>query len=678
MKNPVSTERGLNMFVKKVAKKLVYAAFYAAALLACLHPLQPARALALQNPDLKIEVNPSINIKLLLPSSNGEMRWAFETGGRINRSSPAISTDGTIYVGSTDGKLYAVDKKGNKKWEFATEAAVYSSPAISADNTIYVGSGVHLYAITPDGKLKWKFEGGAAIYSTAAFGDDGTVYVECQDGKLYALKTDGTKKWEFVTGDGMSGKPAIDSNGTIYVGSRDSKLYAINPNGTKKWEFTTQYEVKTSPAIGTDGTIYIASGSERLYAIKPNGMKKWEYVLDGRLAGGTTFSSPTIGIDGTIYVGSGNIGIYAIKPDGTKKWKFNSDGIIVATPVVGADGTIYVGSADTKLYALKTDGTKKWEFKTGGYIVAAAVVGPDGAVYIGSDDKKLYAIGMVHVSGVNLNKTALKLDAGQSETLQAKIVPGNASYQEIIWSSSDDRIAKVDVTGKVAGIAAGKATITATSEDGGYYKQCVVTVSAINDTPSTSANQPPSPQTGEVRLTDIAEHKLGSEIAKAVALGIVFGYPDGTFRPEENVTRAEFVSMIVRGLPPGEEGTALTFKDKGKIGAWAVKAVQQAMKLGIIAGYEDGTFRPDANITHAEMITMVIRASGLSTANHVPNTSFSDDADIPKWAKPAVSKAEESSIINAGESRDGKFAPQAMSTRAEAASAIVRMLAIRN
>ncbi|WMT41763.1 S-layer homology domain-containing protein [Paenibacillus sp. D2_2] len=107
-----------------------------------------------------------------------------------------------------------------------------------------------------------------------------------------------------------------------------------------------------------------------------------------------------------------------------------------------------------------------------------------------------------------------------------------------------------------------------------------------------------------------------------------------------------------------------------------MKAVQQAVKLGIIHGYEDGTFRPNANITHAEMISMVIRASSL-VADNSPLTSFSDDADIPKWAKPAVSKAEETGIINVGDFSNGKFAPQAMSTRAEAASAIVRMLEIR-
>ncbi|MBB6672918.1 S-layer homology domain-containing protein [Cohnella nanjingensis] len=625
-----------------------------------------------------------MNTNLFLPSSNGVERWAFEAGGDISWSSPAIGQDGTVYVGSTDGKLYAVDQKGKKKWDFATKDKVYASPTISADGTVFVGSGATLYAIYPDGKLKWSFDAEGVIYSEPAIGADGTVYFACEDGKLYALKADGTKRWAFATGGGMSVNPALDSNGNIYVGSRDKKLYAIKPNGTKKWELTTINEVKSTPAIGADGTVYIASGAERMYAVKPDGTVKWEFSLDKKLYGGNVYSSPAIGADGTIYVGSGGSGIYAIKPDGTKKWKFDSDGILVATPAIGADGTIYVGSADSKLYAIKPDGTKKWEFKTNGQIVAASAVGPDGAVYIGSGDRKLYAIGMVAVNGVNLNKTVFKLDAGQSETLQATVAPGNASNQDILWSSSDDRIAQVDVAGKVTGMGPGTATITATSEDGGYYKSSVVTVTAAKDAPPpapendppAAATPPPASPSDAADLTDIAGHKREAEIAKAVSLGIVFGYPDGTFRPDGNVTRAEFASMLVRGLSPGEEGATLAFKDKDQIGAWAVKAVRQAVKLGIIHGYEDGTFRPNANITHAEMISMVIRASGLATDN-APQTGFSDDADIPKWAKPAVSKAEETGIVKTGDFPGGKFAPLAMSTRAEAASSLVRMLEVR-
>ena len=101
---------------------------------------------------------------------------------RIIDSSPAIDSDGTIYVGSEDGYrdgyLYAIDPDGSLKWKFETGGSVDSSPAIGSDGTIYVGSrGGYLNAINPDGSLKWEFKTGGRIDSSPAIGSDGTIYV---------------------------------------------------------------------------------------------------------------------------------------------------------------------------------------------------------------------------------------------------------------------------------------------------------------------------------------------------------------------------------------------------------------------------------------------------------------------------------------------------------------------
>jgi outer membrane protein assembly factor BamB len=79
--------------------------------------------------------------------------WEFETGGALS-SSPAIGSDGTVYVGSDDNKLYAINgKSGVKRWEFETGFHVSSSPAIGSDGTLYVGSvDYKLYAIKTDSK----------------------------------------------------------------------------------------------------------------------------------------------------------------------------------------------------------------------------------------------------------------------------------------------------------------------------------------------------------------------------------------------------------------------------------------------------------------------------------------------------------------------------------------------
>ncbi len=132
----------------------------------------------------------------------GFQKWLFqpEIDGQID-SSPAIGLDGTIYFGSDDGNLYAVNPDGTEKWAFPIigNGNVDSSPAIGSDGTIYVGSGnENVYAVTDGGQ--------------------GVV----------------TEKWAFAIGSAIgTSSPAIGSDGTIYVGDMASHLYAINPDGSQ-------------------------------------------------------------------------------------------------------------------------------------------------------------------------------------------------------------------------------------------------------------------------------------------------------------------------------------------------------------------------------------------------------------------------------------------------------------
>ena len=280
---------------------------------------------------------------------------------------------------------------GLLKWKFKTEDEVRSSPAIGQDGTIYVGSeDHHLYAINPDGSLKWKFKTGGEVAFSPAIAQDGTIYVGSCDGYLYALNPDGSLKWKFKTGKGVVFSPAISQNGTIYVGSYGGYFYAINPDGFLKWKFKTGKAgwVQSSPAIAQDGTIYVGSYDGYLYALNPDGSLKWKF----KTKGGWLVFSPAIAQDGTIYVGSGDNRLYAINPDGSLKWKFKTRGSVVSSPAIAQDGTIYVGSCDHYLYAINPDGSLRWKFKTGDEILSSPTIGSDGTLYFGSDDGHLYAI----------------------------------------------------------------------------------------------------------------------------------------------------------------------------------------------------------------------------------------------------------------------------------------------
>jgi outer membrane protein assembly factor BamB len=319
----------------------------------------------------------------------GKLKWSFTTGFVI-LASPAIGSDGTIYVGSNNKNLNAINPDGTEKWNFTTGDKVsYSTAVIDFDGTIYIGSTDYkLYAINPDGTQKWSFMTGDQVESSPAIGSDGTIYIGSWNNKLLAINPDGTEKWSFTTNDNVRSSPAIGPDGTIYVGSDDFNLYAINPNGTQKWSFMTGDQVSSSPAIGSDGTIYVGSNDDNFYAINPNGTEKWIFIT-----GSDIVSSPATGSDGTIYVGSGDNKLYAINPDGTEKWTFMTGGEVNSSPAIGSDGTIYVGSRDNNLYAIYPNGSKKWSFTAGDWILPSPAIGSDGTIYVGSHDGKLYAIG---------------------------------------------------------------------------------------------------------------------------------------------------------------------------------------------------------------------------------------------------------------------------------------------
>jgi len=108
-------------------------------------------------------------------AGDGDLKWAFPTGLAVS-SSPAIGSDGTIYVGSEARRLYAINPDGTQKWAFPTGGYVLSSPAIGSDGTVYVGSqDYNLYAINPDGTQKWAFPTGYLVYCSPAIGTDSTI-----------------------------------------------------------------------------------------------------------------------------------------------------------------------------------------------------------------------------------------------------------------------------------------------------------------------------------------------------------------------------------------------------------------------------------------------------------------------------------------------------------------------
>lgn len=133
-------------------------------------------------------------------------------------------------------------------------------------------------------------------------------------------------------------------------------------------------------------------------------------------------------------------------------------------------------------------------------------------------------------------------------------------------------------------------------------------------------------------FSDVDSSKWYNTYVSSMAKGgYVTGYPDGTFGGERDITRAEFVTLLVRFFDPAT--AAISFKDVSS-GHWAYKNIVTAYAYGWINGYEDGTFRPDQPITRAEAVTIINRILGRgidasSTLGSFKN--FSDNANANAW-----------------------------------------------
>ena len=337
----------------------------------------------------------TVNISVLAPVISS---WNFATAGQID-SSAAVAADGTIYIGSDDGNLYALNSDGTQKWVFPTSNPIDSVPAISGDGTVYFSSATTLYAIDSNGIELWTY-GASQSLGSPAVNSAGTVYIY-DESRLRAFHPDGSQQWSrqvnFAFDNSKNASPAIGEDGMIYIAtdsntltgnSSHGVLYKVRPDdGQIEWASQLFGDANSSPVIAADGTIYVATTANRLYAINPDGTQKWQY----QIALGQARATPVLGADGTIYWGTWNSGLLAIDPDnGTEIWQYEPAGLISSTAAVAADGTIYFGSRGNSFHALNTDGTLKW-FSDMGIDESSTTILDDGTVLIGSEDGNLYA-----------------------------------------------------------------------------------------------------------------------------------------------------------------------------------------------------------------------------------------------------------------------------------------------
>jgi outer membrane protein assembly factor BamB len=352
--------------------------------------------------------------------ADGTQRWKFETRGPVN-SSPAFR-DGVVYVGSLDGNLYAVDAaSGTERWTFATQGerrftapgihgaiprtermpdpfdVFLSSPAI-ADNTVYFGSGdQHVYALdAATGAQKWTFSTGDVVHASPAV-VDGVVYIGSWDRNLYAIDAQsGRERWRYTTGNdttiynqiGIASSAAV-AGGVVLVGGRDGKFHAVDARtGAVRWVHDNRGGwTIASPAV-KDGVVYFPTSDGTRFKALDVVTGETRFDLQNKAV---SFSSPAI---------AGEVGFYGTSDGylnavdlraGTLLRQYQTDGskengprYTDETGRMRADRMYPDRTLDGMMIGMRT-------MMTLGSVLSSPVV-VDGVVYFGSTDGHLYAV----------------------------------------------------------------------------------------------------------------------------------------------------------------------------------------------------------------------------------------------------------------------------------------------
>lgn len=196
----------------------------------------------------------------------GETRWSFDTGNSVHDAAATVLGD-FVYMGSTDGHFYALDKNNGKLAFKSADFEKINTSAMAFDGRIYFGAGdraLHcLDAVS--GKEIWNFKTPKGIMSSPALSPDATrIVFGGSDGNLYCLDMSGTLIWKFKTEGAVLASPLVTGD-TVWIGSYDSRFYALSLlDGSMQFSYKTGTGIFSS-AAALDGKIVVGGRDGVLY-----------------------------------------------------------------------------------------------------------------------------------------------------------------------------------------------------------------------------------------------------------------------------------------------------------------------------------------------------------------------------------------------------------------------------
>ena len=212
----------------------------------------------------------------------------------------------------------------------------------------------------------------------------------------------------------------------------------------------------------------------------------------------------------------------------------------------------------------------------------------------------------VKVTGVKVSKTALTMEPGQSETLTATVSPATAKDRAVTWTSNNPAAVSVDAKGRVTALASGAAEVTVKTSDGGFTAVCRIIVKGDTQPAPAEVHFPRVNVYSQGQFTDVPAGQWYTDAVNwAVERGIISGYGNGTFGPNDPVTREQLATILYRYAgSPAASGSLSAYADAASVSGYAKAAMDWCVANGILSGYTNNTLRPAGYATRAEMAKM--------------------------------------------------------------------------
>jgi outer membrane protein assembly factor BamB len=275
------------------------------------------------------------------------LKWRFRAGSPIG-GAPVLSPDGTLYTGTTQGYVFALDGKGAFEWAYTVVGAVVGRPVVDDRGRVFVATTARrVYALNPNGTESWLFRCPVPVVAGLARGRDGDLFFGGADEHLWAISSRALALYRIALGAWITAGPTLDSGGDwVGFGTSDGRLVMSRSSRLVHELKLDEVALRATPIVRREDLAY-AVATSGLVAVNPkSGEQRWARA-----------GARHIALSGdSVVVATDQGDLEWVRPDGSLARSERLGVLASAAPAIGQDGTVYVPAEDGTLVVVAPNG----------------------------------------------------------------------------------------------------------------------------------------------------------------------------------------------------------------------------------------------------------------------------------------------------------------------------------